>query len=480
MFSFMKKKHLWGWCRAALLGLAFPMAAIAADRVLVMTISDYKTAPLPGAARDQGNYKLILTKMGVASDNVRFANNGDLTRDGMLREFEQLVNATGNGDRVYLFFSGHGTSVPSASGGCEQALVTYDIKKVFSAEIAAYLNRLKEKASQVVMFLDACHSGGVVSRDAGTRSIAKAGSRFRPRFMRTAGGEACARPSNVIEEQLTRGMSTTRGISVAQNYMFLAAARSDEVAFDDEENGGLSTSSLLHCLTTGVEDEDRSGNPSFKELVRCAQERINANLEGDPVNRPHHITTAGNSGLPIAAKAVGTATPSGRANPVATLKDLLNGSDRRWQVRVQASPPRAKIGRDAFRLSIQSSQDGYLYLLYVGSDQKEFLQLYPQAPDQPNRVRAGQPFVIPGQFAAGGPAGTNHVLALISHQPRSFQRVFDRQGSAQATLGSAVALQDVMCSSRSARQACQGGNTPVAEGVVQTYGASLIELVEEN
>jgi hypothetical protein len=449
--------------RVGMLSL-FSTIVLGADRALIMTVSEYPRAPLPGASRDQDNARQILSLLDVSLDNVRSVRDGALSAAGIKSELAQLAADTQSGDRVFIFFSGHGSS-RLIDGRCQQALVGHDLDYVNPADITSTLAAIKDKAAKVVMVIDACHSGGVVA-DAATRSLTK--SRFRAKFLDADNPEErCAKPANVIEERIG-GLRSAKGIPVAGNYLYLAAAQANEVAFDDEVAGGLATSSLLACLKGGVPDLDQSGAVSFSELAQCAQQRIDGLLTSDPVNRPHHIALAGNRDLPIVSKAAPT-TSAPAADPVATLRDLANAADSRWSVRVDATPPRARIGKDAFRLTVTSSQDGYLSLLYVGSDGKEFLQLYPEAPGQQVPVKTGQVFRIPGEFAAGGPAGTNRVLAIVSASPRDYSAILGQQGAAAATMATARALQE---STRNLKHR-------LSKGELASYGATLIDLIEE-
>lgn len=458
----------------------------AADRALIMTIGPYPVSPLPGASLDEGNVRQMLARLGVDPTQIKSLRDKELSARGIETALDQLVAETQNGDRVFVHFSGHGTS-QSIEGRCQQSLVGHDMKMVSSKTLADALQKLKDTASKVIVTIDACHSGGVVDV-AGRRGLSDApkATRFRPRFVET--GATCAKPSNVVEETLKAGMRSSRGAPLASNFLYLAAARHDEVAYDDEGRGGMATTSLLDCLTSAVPDTDNSGGVSFRELAACAQERIDSEFAADPVYRPHHLTWSGNVDLPLAIESA-PAPATEKANPVATLKDLQNGGDSRWQVRINASPQRAKIGKDAVRLSVTSSQGGYLYLLYVGSDRKEFLQLYPER-NEPNWINASNPQRVPGEFAASGPAGTNHLLALISRVPRDFLRILG-DGTAPATLANAAALQDAACATRNLkRRECQPGvpeakettrnlkAVAVTKGEADSYGAALIELVE--
>jgi hypothetical protein len=473
-------------CLAAACVAFFASNGGATDRALIMTIGLYPASPLPGATLDEGNARRIFSRLGVDPSRIRSLRDKELSASGIEAALTRLVAETGNGDRVFVHFSGHGTS-QAVEGRCQQSLVGHDMKMVSSKTLADSLQQLKDKASKVVVTIDACHSGGVVDV-AGKRgqSDARNARRFRPRFVETS--TTCAKPSNVVEETINAGMRSSRGAPVARNFLYLAAARHDEVAYDDEGRGGMATTSLLECLNSTIPDADSSGGVSFRELADCAQKRIDKEFASDPVYRPHHLTWSGNADLLLPVEAA-HAPAMAKANAVATLRDMQNGSDNRWQVQVEANPSRAKIGKDAVKLTVTSSQGGYLYLLYVGSDRKEFLQLYPER-NEPNWISANHPLRIPGEFAASGPAGTNHLLALVSRVPRDFRGILG-QGTAPATLTNAAALQDVVCSTRNLkRRECQAFEpeskeatrnlkaVAVAEGEADSYGAALIELVE--
>jgi len=474
--------------RLALTILAFcSLPSFAEDRALIMTISEYPISPLPGSALDDGNVRHILNRIGFSGQYIRSLKDKDLTAAGIEKALAQLVAESRNGDRLYIHFSGHGAS-QMVNGRCQQSLVGQDLKFVSSAALADALQRLKDKASKVMVTIDACHSGGLVE-EAGRRGTHKqeTKSRFRPRFLEPEPGLACDKPANIVEETLSAGVRSIKDIPVERNYIYLAAARSNEVAYDDEGRGGMATASLMDCLNGKLADTDNSGSVTFGELAVCAQARIDNQFSADPVYRPHHLTLSGNSNMPLAVETTSTSAAA-KVQPVATLKDLLNGGDGRWQVRIDAKPPRARIGKDAYQLSVTSSQGGYLYLLYVGSDHKEFLQLYPDEKEG-NWINANTPLRIPGAFAAEGPAGTNNLLALVAHSPRDFKSIFKDQ-VAPATLSTATALQDATCASRNLKRiGCQDKESspqsrnlqvvPVANGEADSYGAALVELVEE-
>lgn len=447
-------------CVVGLLGLM--SSAHAADRVLIMTIADYEQAPLPGTRIDQLSAREIIKLLEVSPDHVRALSDRQLDAASIKQAFAQLAEETRSGDRVFVFFSGHGTS-RLIDGRCQQALVAQDMRTVNPADINAALNAIKDKASKVVMMVDACHSGGVVGSVGD--GLSRGASGLRAKFVAPKNlADQCSKPVNLVEERV-QSMRSTGGAALKNNYLYIAAAQSNEVAFDDPQQGGVATSALLACLKSGAADRDRSGSVSFRELVQCAQVKVDERIKGFASMKPHHLQMSGNPDMSTVSRAL----PSGNsaADPVATLRDLQRGADSRWQVRLSAEPPRAKIGKETFKLTVSSSETGYLTLLYVGSDGSEFMQLYPQAPGTVVQISANAPMRLPDEYAAHGPAGVNHLLAIVSATPRDFSGVLGQQGTARASLANAGALQE------NARSLKQNPGSAL-------YGAALLELVETN
>jgi hypothetical protein len=118
---------------------------------------------------------------------------------------------------------------------------------------------------------------------------------------------------------------------------------------------------------------------------------------------------------------------------LATLKDIEQQRDPRIAVNVKLNKPVLKIGKDALELSIQSSHEGYIYLVMLGSDRKSFYVLYPNGLDRDNRIKAGQTRQLPRpdwRLEAAGPAGTDHLLVMVASSPRQIDRLVMAEPSA--------------------------------------------------
>lgn len=110
--------------------------------------------------------------------------------------------------------------------------------------------------------------------------------------------------------------------------------------------------------------------------------------------------------------------------PVGEIIDSLHRQrDPAWPVDVQIAADRVKIGKDRLSFRLRSERDGYVYLLMQGTDRSHFYQLFPNGLDKNNRLRANTDMSLPRsnwEMVAGGPAGLNRFVALVTPSARNF------------------------------------------------------------
>ncbi len=448
---------------------------------LILGIAEYGQGipRLAGVARDMESALLMARALGVPAENTTVVRDAELTLSGMRGALDALDARVLPNDEVFLYYSGHGTRLPVADGrgkGCAEALVTVDGQALLDGEIQDRLQRLAVKARRMVVFLDACHSGGATTRAAG-------GDAFTAKFWAKTGGETCERPANL----LTRGLGEALSGEGKLNYVHIAAARENEVALDDAERGGLATQAWLDCLAGGARDRDGSAGISAAELAACAQPVIDRLARDHSRFSAHHLTLTGNAGMVLARP---DAQMAERADPIATLRDIHAGRDPRRLVRLSVDKPAYRVHRDQVGISIHSSHEGYVYLLMVGSDGRSFDLLFPNRKDERNHIRAGESLTLPRAgwaIRAGGPAGRNHLLALVSETPRDFSGLGLRAAGPFSVLAATpAAARDILlvsetsaradapaCAMTSARRTLE-----VAAACSDAYGADLITLEE--
>jgi hypothetical protein len=389
--------------------LAAAAAPVHAENfAMIMTIGNYSNpnASLPGIDLDARSARKIAASMGVDERNILEYKDAQLTKDGMRRVFGDLNARIASGDNVFVYYSGHGTQ---RTGGakCSEGMVAHDMVSFDDADIETTLATLAAKAGQVVMLNDSCFSGGQATKslDANPKVVAKA--------WKSTASDSEYKCGSAINAKFTRNLVPTAAKQGA-NLLYIAAANDNEVAFASNE-GSSATVAWVNCLHAGT-DTDRSGMLTGRELQQCAQDYVRSHRYNQT------ITLVGNADLPLSF-AYGQSA-SANANPLATLQNLRQQASPAISVDLSTATPNMKIGKDYLNLQVTTNQNGYLYLLNVGSDGKTFDLLFPNSRDTNNFVKAGT-LSLPRRdwgIQAMGPAGSSHILAILSETPREFDK----------------------------------------------------------
>jgi len=228
--------------------------------------------------------------------------------------------------------------------------------------------------------------------------------------------------------------------------------------------GSLGTLAWAACMGAAQADSDRSGRINGEELRACAQGLIDRRgtkqtitLQGNdklplsfvqtgtaaaaaPVPAPVPVATPAPTPAPAPAVAAvpapapaprpeptAAATAAASVNAVQALVDLQTAADRSSQVRLTLARSSLRIGKDLLDFSVATSREGYVYLLQVGSDGKTFNLLFPNKIDSNNFLPVGT-HRFPRdtwRLRAGGPAGTSHLLAIVSPTKKDLSRSMD-------------------------------------------------------
>ncbi|MDB4930628.1 MAG: hypothetical protein JWM10_3112, partial [Myxococcaceae bacterium] len=246
---------------------------------------------------------LLVERLGLAPERVtrltappKAGTGGRApTRANLLAELDRLGGAdVAAGDRVFIYYSGHGASVEVADGDARstrEALVPVDAtgldgvgtNLVFDVELNRRLARLAATGAHVTFVLDSCHSGGATrdaSDEAGARSIS----------LRSAVLSEALDPANALDESAAGG----RSLGAVADVVVVAACAADELALEcadgDLRQHGLLTQTLLQALA-GVPDE------ALPDLLwGRIWRRLLAEVEG---RRPQHPSLTGSFGRPV-------------------------------------------------------------------------------------------------------------------------------------------------------------------------------------
>ncbi|MBL8331032.1 MAG: DUF4384 domain-containing protein [Rubrivivax sp.] len=458
---------------AALLGAAGPAQA-AQSHALIIWIGAYDGPPansLPGIDKDARMAREMARSIGVPEANITEIGNAAVTLQGMRSAVSALESRMGQGDQVFLYYSGHGVQAKGQGGSaCIEALVTRDLKFFVDADLQAALTRIGSKAKQVIMMNDSCFSGG-----AATKEVRSDGG--VPKFL----PEGAARPDVAAGERYECGAAvnafsrnfTPEAMSNRPNVVYIAASSAKEVSLATRD-GSAATLAWAACLKGGRADADRSGSVTAEELRACGQQMLNAG------NFRQTMTIVGNKDLPLSFQGGGIAGGggsgagggSGGGAPVATaaaLTDIANLGDPARRVELRASRSSYKIGQDFLEFTVSTDKPGYLYLLQVGSDGKTFNVIYPNDIDSNHFLNAGSHSFPRAnsnlRFRSRGPAGKSHLLALVTDKPGELSAFGAVSGGFRSAPATGANLRNFVAESSQA-----GGGT---------FGASKVVSLDE-
>jgi hypothetical protein len=492
------------------------------NHALIITVSEYQRSPLPGVLTDRKLATELATRFGVPPQNVVQLSEQEVTREGLKQAFAAMSESIMPGDKLYVYFSGHGArSLNKATGQCTESIVMQDMHVVTNAEFAGMVKPLSAKADKTVVMLDSCHSGGVANA-ANSRALASPAAAQRPKFSAEASSPQCALAVNLGSFSTNRGADLN---TTDHNLVILAAAKNNEVAWDTSKGGAL-TYNFSQCLGGTATDTDHSGSLSMQELTDCVQARLDKTQEDTALQ---HATLVGNGRLvpafsdtaqsappaqgappaqsaPVVAAATASPATPAPATPapatpappapidtLATLNDIYNQRDDRWQVEAKLGQPTLKIGSN-LNVTVRSQRDGFIYLFYQGSQPDSFYLLFPNQLDSVNAISANQELALPRSdwsVTALGPRGTDHLLVMVTETARDFSALalpaeyvsqagpfekIQRTPQAVARIGQIATL-----SAATSKPACQhiaSRDLGVARKCSNVFGASLVSVEE--
>ena len=270
----------------------------ASRHALIIGIGDY-AAPgvntLQGVKQDMQSAASIARAMSIPEGNITYLRDRDASAQQIRQAITELGNRVRPGDRVFVYYSGHGARWVDAStdpNACTEGLLASDGQAVTNQEMSKLLSPIASRADKLMVFYDACHSGGIANQPMRTRSVQIGNATLTPKFAGAVNSEICARPANMKTRSLS-GALAQQGI-VAENIVSIAASRPDEVSFDDPRSGGLATSAWRDCLLGRAKDLDGSGTISVNEVTACAQDIVSSALSRFPDILGQHMTIGGN------------------------------------------------------------------------------------------------------------------------------------------------------------------------------------------
>ena len=387
--------------------------------------------------------RLLVGTLGFRANQIMTLTNAEATRANILKAASAwLVDGSRPGDRIVLFYSGHGYYQTDDDGdetdGLDEAIVPHDAEIIAAEEEPMKMRNLilddeiddileSVADRRVILIVDSCFSG--------TMSRALAGG--DPRLIRTLAAR------RVAAERATRSFGDRA------RYLRTRSARQREGAFlertdkvvswsavspvqqalvdvETEQYQGVFTGRFVRVIAEKLADRDGDGKVSHAELHDYLLEESKAYCE-----RNHQQCNAGLTPYLEAprdhlGRDVATGDVVGGTEEIA---DSTLVHDNVAGVAIEILPStRVRVGQElAFR--IRASRPGHLLVIDVNA-KGELTQLFPNkyadAEGRGGPIAAGRPITIPDayygfRFTAGEPLGRGKLFAVLTEDPVALQ-----------------------------------------------------------
>jgi hypothetical protein len=250
-----------------------------------------ETSNLRGPTNDVDMMRdVLISRFGFDSNLIRTLTedskaNGRPIKENITRELGHLAHVAGEGDRVVILLSGHGSQQPDNDfdnpedpepDGLDEIFCPADIDFATSEEspfaknaltddeLRSAITAVRDKGAFVWVIVDACHSGSAVRGNEVYRQLAPE-FLVSPKAIATARRKAGAGTRGLSQEDSGMDAATTQGGLVA-----IYAAQSHEPTLemmlpdqsDESEWRGLLTYTMIQVLTTAETPV------SYRELVQ--------------------------------------------------------------------------------------------------------------------------------------------------------------------------------------------------------------------
>jgi len=284
--------------------LTFTLGLVYAQqkRALVITIGDYpNTKDAWGDLHSANDAKLMeatLITAGFDKTNITHLQDKAATRKGIEKAFINFTSTCTQGDFIIIHFSGHGQQIEDLNGdepdGLDEALVGYNAPMHFPAngkynfeehicddDLGVWINNIQKaigKNGQILVNIDACHSGSATRGDDLVRGDA----------------EPCV--SNTFDKT-KKGNSKTKGFGIETTtnktvengegkLVVISGSRAQESCYETTDDDGtkLGTLTLAFCRAFVQVDSNTTFHSLFTKIMSTMASitlRQTPTLEGD-------------------------------------------------------------------------------------------------------------------------------------------------------------------------------------------------------
>lgn len=245
---------------------------------LIIGISKYmdnRISELKYTHADAEEFSKLITdpeRVGLKKENVRVLLDENATLSRIKESIVNwLIKKADEKSTVFIFFAGHGGAeadlLKREKDNLAKYLLPYDTNRdsLFSTALSNrdfhdFLQMIRSK--KLIIFLDACHSGGVAS---------------------------CARDVKITEDPYQK-------LAEGEGQVVISASKHDQLSYEDANLGhGVFTYHLIDALS-GKADANKDGYVTVSEVYNYLQEKVPAsardiaNAEQEPVYNGENIT----------------------------------------------------------------------------------------------------------------------------------------------------------------------------------------------
>lgn len=397
----------------------FSVSSLAVDKALIIGVEEYKNPRLnlKGIGLDVGYVQQALARLGVEQKNVITLFNENATEANIKRMFNTFLrDDVGPNDKVYIYFSGHGSQMTDTSGDesdrLDEFLVTYEFDHRGNKPGALTDDEFNElltsiPSNNVFAFVDACHSG-TISRSFVNNNLSMGESIAYPKF--------ATYPGMPQRSDSTRSRSTRRsasmddsleknGASKRLNYIVISAAQDDESALASSKGSYFTLG-----LTYGIDRMLNEQKPVTPAVLYATAKAVIDKF----TNQENHYTPNIMGNKALLKETLKTQAPGKRGKVWQEIAALVPANP---SLSIQTPKLNYKVD-EAVPLSVKVPANGYLYLFTVDQYDNSSV-LFPNEFNKNNKVSAGQNFDV--NYASVGfdllgaePLGEAIVVAVVA------------------------------------------------------------------
>jgi hypothetical protein len=221
--------------------------------------------------------KDVLSAQGFSDDHIAIIKDQAATKEGIANAFKKLIEQVKAGDIVVIHFSGHGQQIKDNNheemDGYDESIIPYNAQRVYQKgvyegenhfrddELNQILSQLRVKLGKkgnVLVILDACHSG------TGTRGNANA----------RGTSEKFAEEGYVVDAQTSNSADgfTSENIDKADlaSMVLISGASADQLNYEYKDKDGSSYGSLSYAISKSLKNakSDYSYRALFEDIKR--------------------------------------------------------------------------------------------------------------------------------------------------------------------------------------------------------------------